>query len=198
MTAIFHPEATSHNHYPGRFFEHIVVPRLLEEMVESALDIGSGEFCRHAMMLSEKGIRTDVFDVEEQVAKMDHYVLLKNHIKAYSAYSRIPADRYEAVLLNYVLNVIPEKEERETLLEKAVSRADKFLMLSVRGKELIRFFCRNAERHNDGYILVREGMKTFNTAYEERDMEAMIAGKGMEIVDAECNGISLQYLCRKS
>ena len=95
-----HPEATSHNENLEDFFTATVVPKLLEERVETALDIGAGEFCRHALYLAQKEIKTDIVEVQEQIDKMDPAMLMCHEIRAYT---EIPRHKYDAVLLNYVL-----------------------------------------------------------------------------------------------
>lgn len=194
MEIKFHPEATSHKHRPEKFFTDYVVPKLLEERLVSALDIGSGEFCRHSVYLARKGFEVEIVEVPKQVEKMDKRVLEEHCIRVHT---EIPERKYDAVLLNYVLNVIPDPGERKAALKKSVEAASKYLMVSVRGPAFIRFFCKDAERYNDGYILARDGMKTFNTAWSKEEIVNILTAEGLSIAGYDGNDVSMQFLCGK-
>lgn len=190
----FHAEATSHKHCPRGFFSSKVIPALLSEKTRDALDIGSGEFCSHAIMLSDHRIKTAVTDIPAQIKKMNFEMLLK---KGISICFRRPFLNYDFVMLNYVLNVIPEMKERKELLDYAIERSNGLLMVSVRGKYFEEHFGKKAERHNDGFILERDGLKTFNKAYEESEIENILLDSGLNIIESGCNKLNLEYLCRK-
>ncbi|MBU4242406.1 MAG: class I SAM-dependent methyltransferase [Nanoarchaeota archaeon] len=187
------PEATSHNHRLEEIFVNSLVSKLADN--SSVLDIGCGEFCRHSYYLAELGFNVDIVEVPNQIRKMDALQLIKNNI---GVYSEIPDKKYEAVLLNYVLNILPTVEERSKMLDNCVDIADKYLMVSVRNLRFIDFFCKKAGKYNDGFILERDGLKTFNIGYSEEEITKLLKSKKLEILSYEKAPLDHRFICGKS
>ncbi len=186
------PEATSHNHALERIVKHLESRLKCNSKV---LDIGAGEFCRHGFHFAEKGHDVDIVEVPNQIRSMDGSRLHENNI---GIYANIPEKKYDAVLLNYVLNVLPSKKEREWMLSSAVRSSRNYLMVSVRNERFISFFCKNAEKYNDGYILERDGLKTFNIGYSEDGIIKFLQGHDLKIADYEKGGLDHRFICQVS
>lgn len=188
----FYPEATSHNHVLENLFENGLVNRLLNDSLTSVLDIGCGEFCRHAYYLAQLGFDVDIVEVPKQIRNMDGLKLVENKI---GVYTEIPDKKYDAVLLNFVLNVLPTIEEREKILEDCIEATNQYLMVSVRDLKFINCFCKKAPRYNDGFILEKDGFKTFNIGYSKQDIVSLLKGKGLKILDYEKAFFDHRFIC---
>jgi len=186
-------EATSHNHKLEDIFVNSLIPKAVDN--SSVLDVGCGEFLRHSNYLAKKGFNVNIVEVPNQIRKMDGLKLVENKI---GVYTEIPDKKYDVVLLNYVLNILPTVEERSKMLDKCIGATNQYLMVSVRNLKFIQTFCKKAERYNDGFILEREGLKTFNIGYSKENIFSLLESKNLDILNYEKATFDHRFICLKS
>lgn len=106
---------------------------------------GRGELCP---VLREQGIQCDGWD--------------KYHSPGN------PKKSADVVALNFVLNVIPDREERTQALREAYSLSRRALVLGVRGKK-DEYGTKTKLPYGDGYRVRKDGRWTFQKFYSADD-----------------------------
>jgi 2-polyprenyl-3-methyl-5-hydroxy-6-metoxy-1,4-benzoquinol methylase len=143
---------------------------------DKILDYGSGKF-RNSKYLKEKGLHISVLDTDFQIqkAKEDD---LSEYEDVFVLETYEPQSNYDSVLCSFVLNVIPEKEEREEALKKIYDslKKDGKLFLEVRGKSGI-LKNKFKEPYKDGYVVGKNEIKTFQKPFEKEEVTNLLKDK---------------------
>ena len=163
---------TSRETKPNKEMKEKVLPFFLENNVRTVLDYGCGKFLRDSLYLSEKGFVVDALDLPEQIERIDVNLVKKIH----SISSELKEKKYDAVLLNFVLQVLPTKKQRKEVLEDAISAVKKegYLVLSLRNQsEINRHLIDGAVRYKDGLIMGDKNFKTFVKGYTKDEVKKL-------------------------
>lgn len=180
---VFCPEFTAVNKTaPTKVFREKITPFLLENKVKSILDVGSGPYCLEALYLIGHGFSVDVEDLPAQVARMNKELLLSQGIQ--KIYEKIPRKKYDAVLCNFVFNVIPYMEERVSLLEEIynVVKKDGFFISTARSNTAVERECNKGDNnHLDGYLMPRGDKCSFQKGYSREEFKAFLEDNGFNI-----------------
>lgn len=140
------------------------------------LDYGTGKL-RNAKFLKTKGLNVSVLDTDFQIQRASKEDL-GEYENIYTIETYEPLETYDSVLCSFVLNVIPTVEEREEVLENIYQslKEDGDLYLEVRGKSGI-LKNKFKEPYNDGYIIGKNEIKTFQKPYEREEVKELLKDK---------------------
>ncbi len=135
-------------------------------------------------VLFKSGLITDnIFDWGCGKGRDTRFLQSKNYnVESYDKYnkpfptpSQIDFSKVRTVLLNYVLNVIEDKQERLDLLSEISQRClpGTLLLVSVRSKKEITEFANKSrwKHYNDGYITSRN---TFQKGFDTNELKALL------------------------
>ncbi len=175
------------------------VPFLKEEKVRSVIDVGAGNG-RNSLYLGERGFEVTAQDVKE--ARDMHESKMKKaieqgKIKAYTD-STVSDAKYDAVLCNFVVNVIPDREEREHVVYRIndLLKEDGLLVFDARADE---YQISHGKKYKDGHMMKRgKACFTFQKSYEFEEVEALLSEHGFEIEKVFRKTSSISLLARKS
>ena len=173
---------TSRETKPNKEMKEKVLPFFLENNVRTVLDYGCGKFLRDSLYLSEKGFVVDALDLPEQIERIDVNLVKKIH----SISSELKEKKYDAVLLNFVLQVLPTKKQRKEVLEDAISAVKKegYLVLSLRNQsEINRHLIDGAVRYKDGLIMGDKNFKTFVKGYTKDEVKKIISDHNLKLIE---------------
>ncbi|PLS19561.1 hypothetical protein CVD28_03850 [Bacillus sp. M6-12] len=140
------------------------------------LDYGSGKF-RNSKYLKEKGLHVSVLDTDFQIQKATEEDK-ESFEDIFTLETYEPHSDYNSVLCSFVLNVIPEEEKRKEALENIHQslKENGKLFLEVRGKNGI-LKNKYKEPYNDGYVIGKNEIKTFQKPYEKEELENLLKDK---------------------
>lgn len=173
---------TSRETKPNKEMKEKVLPFFLENNVRTVLDYGCGKFLRDSLYLSEKGFVVDALDLPEQIERIDINLVKKIHFLS----SELKEKKYDAVLLNFVLQVLPTKKQREEVLEDAILAVKKegYIVLSLRNQsEINRHLIDGAVRYKDGLIMGDKNFKTFVKGYTKDEVKKIISDHDLKLIE---------------
>lgn len=187
------PEATARLTEPSRLMREDVFPFLQDKGCREFLDFGSGRFCKDSLYLSSKGFDVWVKELPESIGLMDLQLLDECGIKG--VFSELsPKQRFDAVLLNYVLNVIPYKPERELVLHQ-VSHCLKpggYAVITVRPEGKVKHSCSHGMKYKDGYVMGSGKRKTFQKGFSREEILDNVRAHGMNAIEVRReNGLTV-------
>lgn len=161
------------------------------------LDYGAGRL-RNAKYLIKLGYKVSILDTETQletIAKEDK--LLFDNI--YSTNDSLPKNHFDIILCSYVLNVIPDYQDRVTALkniEKALSYYG-ICILEVRGEKALNT-TKTKEEYKDGYLVGRGKIRTFQKPYPMLELNEFInINTELNILKSIKNGDNIILFLRK-
>ncbi len=166
---------------PNKIMREEILPFFTKQQISKVLDYGCGKYLRDALFLTREGFVVDAVDTEEQVLRIDES--LANELSALA--SDIPSDKYDAALLNFVIQVLPTHEQRMDVLEKvsASLKTGGYLVLSLRNQNDINTYVKpKGQPFNDGYIMGRKDRFTFVRAYDKSEIRCILTSLDMRIV----------------
>ena len=112
----------------------------------------------------------------------------------------LPNESFDTILLNYVINVIPNPEEREKVLKDVyrLLKKDGCVIIAVRSKEEIEHEAKRGGwiKYGDGYI-TRKG--TFQKGFTHEELEEKLREVGFTIIGkllTEKKGDIIMYACK--
>ena len=159
---------------PNRVMRERIMPFLREHGVRTVLDFGCGKYLRDARFLTQHGFLVDAVDLEAQIERIEPG--LATLVRSLST---APArNHYDAALLNFVLQVLPTKNQRDAVLTTVGLRVrdNGYLVLSLRnqrdmndGPEL------RGIRFRDGFLMRRGSYYTFVRGYSKDEVEAFFS-----------------------
>lgn len=192
------PETTARKGSPNRVMREDVLPFLQEKGCRDILDFGAGSFCKDALYLASLGYDVLVKELPESIEKMDISRLQEGGIE--DVISKLdPRRRFDAVLLNYVLNVIPSRQERESVLHQVSHclRPGGYAVVTVRDMSDVRYSCANGTPYKDGYLMGNGRRRTFQKGFSKDELLALLASHSMEVVEVNTRN-NLLVVARKS
>lgn len=162
------------------------------------LDYGCGKL-RNSKYLLNEGFDVSILDTSKQISSLSKIDL--NLFKDIYELDNLDLNnirKYKSILCSFVLNVIPNENDRLTALNNIYSLLsnDGTLYLEVRGKG----FLKNAKskiEYNDGYILGLGKTKTFQKGFNKDDLNKLISKTSFKIDNILVNGDSLIAICKK-
>lgn len=165
----------------------------------SLLDYGCGKL-RNAKKLVDNKFKVSVLDIPQQLRKIKKEDLdLFEDIFSRESRTKISIIRkYDVILCSFVLNVIPQEDERIKVLENI----NEFLLdngeayIEVRGKNSIKGAI-NIEKYMDGYILGKGKVKTFQKPFSKDEIISLINKSKLKIKSTIVTGESIIIICQK-
>lgn len=143
------------------------------------LDYGSGRL-RNASYLKRKGFNVSVLDTDFQIQRANNDEL-DSYEDVFTIETYIPHEEFDSVLCSFVLNVIPEVEERERALEsihKSLKDTGELFLEVRRDKGILKN--KYKEPYKDGYVIGKNQIKTFQKPYESEEITKLLK-KGFRI-----------------
>ena len=186
---------TSTQTKPNKVMKEKVVPYFLEHDVKTVLDYGCGKYLRDSVYLSKEGFIVDAVDLEEQVQRIElEKAKLINNVSTKNLYKNY----YDASLLNFVLQVLPTKKQRENVLEEVCSaiKDEGYLVLSLMNQNYLTR-CENRISFKDGFITHRGMYCTFIKTYERTEIEKLLNKSHLKIINITKIGDSFITLSQK-
>jgi chemotaxis methyl-accepting protein methylase len=146
---------------------------------QKILDYGAGKL-RNSKYLKEKGYPVSILDTQFQIQHLKEDLSLYEHVYTVETYQ--PEEIYDIVLCSFVLNVIPNPEERKEILEKIYQSLKKegMLFLEVRKKNGI-IKNKYREPYNDGYVIGKNKIKTFQKPFEKGEVQELLRNAHFDV-----------------
>lgn len=145
------------------------------EKNERILDFGAGKL-RNANHLINNGFDVSIVETTKQLSNLNSSNLAK-FSKVYNADTNFDNinDKYDIITCNYVLNVIPDIDNRIKILNNIEKLLDDFgtAYIEVRATAFIKT-AKTAITYNDGYVLGKGEVKTFQKPYTKDDITHFI------------------------
>ena len=161
------------------------------------LDYGAGKL-RNAKCLKEKGYNISVLDTAIQVDSWkSEDKKLFNIYKAHEV--DIIKDKFDIITCSYVLNVISDIKERESVLLniKNLLNQNGLLLIDVRGTNSLSG-TKSKEPFNDGYIVGKGSIRTFQKEYSKQEIISLLESFGFEIINIKKNNTNFNVVCKMS
>lgn len=192
------PEATARKGGPNRAMREDVAPFLQEKGCKDVLDYGAGSFCKDALFLASLGHAVTVKELPSSIERMDSESLGESGIEGIVS-ELDPQRRFDAVLLNYVLNVIPSRQERESVLHQASHclRPGGYAVVTVRSEGEVGSSCSHGTPYRDGYLMGTGARRTFQHGFGRDELLGLLASHRLDAVDVTSKS-GLTVIARKS
>ncbi|WP_214771371.1 methyltransferase domain-containing protein [Exiguobacterium sp. s133] len=159
--------------------------KTVEEMgstsYKDVLDYGAGKL-RNAKHLNSKGFCVDVLDTPLQTSKWRYEDFFEVGF-VYDDVNKI-TKTYDAILCSFVLNVIPDREDRVSILKniKKLLKDTGIAVIETRsGKDIAN--SKTAQAYRDGYLMGNGKVKTFQRAINNAELIEMSEEAGLKVVD---------------
>lgn len=159
--------------------------RMIEEKgntsYKDVLDYGAGKL-RNAKHLNSKGFCVDVLDTPLQTSKWGYEDFFQVGF-IYDDVNEI-TKTYDAILCSFVLNVIPEREDRVSILKdiKKLLKDTGFAVVETRsGKDIAQ--SKTAQAYRDGYLMGNGKVKTFQKSINGLELVKMSQEAGLTVTD---------------
>lgn len=161
----------------------------------SVLDYGAGKL-RNAIYLLSKNIDTHILDSKLQISRIDSDILNKFSMFYYIG-DKIESI-YDIVLCSYVINVIPSPSDRGEVLTTIYKslKENGTLVLEVR-KEKGILSNKNLEPYNDGYVVGKGEIKTFQKPYTCEELHELLKKYSYKEVSIINKKDSIIAICKK-
>lgn len=161
------------------------------------LDYGFGKL-RNTKYMLENNIYLDILDTDLQIKRNALKIKELNINNIYSTTDKLNKEKYDAVLLSFVLNVIPDEKERIRALKKIKwSLKEKGLLyVEVRNEKFVENL-KNKEVYGDGIIIGSGKKKTFQKPFNLESISQFLNNNGFEILDFKRLSGSIMLICSK-
>ena len=161
------------------------------------LDYGFGKL-RNSKYMMDNNISLDVLDTNLQIKRNEEKIKELNIENVYSATDNLDKNKYDAVLLSFVLNVVPEEKERVGILKKIKwgLKENGLLYVEVRNEKFVENL-KNKESYNDGIIIGSGKKKTFQKPFSLDDITQLVTINGFEVLHFKKLSGSLVLICSK-
>lgn len=148
---------------------------------KDVLDYGAGKL-RNAKHLNSKGFCVDVLDTPLQTSKWGYEDFFEVGF-IYDDVSKI-TKTYDAILCSFVLNVIPDRDDRVSILKnikKLLKDAGIAVIETRSGKDIAN--SKTAQAYRDGYLMGTGKVKTFQKSINNAELIEMSKEAGLNIAD---------------
>ncbi len=172
------PENTAiPNVRPNNIMSNRIFPFLREQKGKKLLDYGAGYTCRDSIYAAGLGFEVDVLDLPKTIKRMDKEDVLRRGIKSIASNLQ-PNLRYDSILLNFVLNVVPYKAERENILHQInhCLTPEGYAVVTVRSDKII------GRAFNDGLLMGKRKQRTFQKIFLEEELLEQLEAHSLEPV----------------
>lgn len=161
------------------------------------LDYGFGRL-RNTKYILKENIDLDILDTREQIDKNKEELSKLNINNVYESKDKLKESFYDIILLSFVLNVVPEKSDREFILNNIHSglKNEGLLYVEVRDDKFIKTV-KNKIEFNDGFILGSSKKRTFQKPYNLNDISNFITTNGFKIKESKRHSGSIILVCKK-
>lgn len=166
---------------PNKIMKEDILPFLQENCVSKVLDFGCGKYLRDSLLLAKNGFVVDAVDLEEQISEIDS----KKSAQVNSLSTKIPSKKYDAALVNFVIQVLPTEEQRQKILKSVYSalKDGRFYVLSVRNRKDVRHYvAKTGIPFADGYLMKKGQQHTFVRSYSLKEVEQIMNSQGLDIL----------------
>ena len=162
------------------------------------LDYGFGKL-RNTKYMLENNIYLDILDTDLQIKRNALKIKKLNINNIYNTTDELNKEKYDAVLLSFVLNVIPDEKERIRALKKIKwSLKEKGLLyVEVRNEKFIENL-KNKEVYGDGILIGSGKKKTFQKPFNLESISQFLNNNGFEILDFKRLSGSIMLICSKN
>jgi hypothetical protein len=188
---------TSNKSKPNKIMKTRILSFFKQNKIARVLDYGCGKFLRDSILFSERGMIVDAVDIEKQIERIG-----KEKSRLINSISdKINHNNYDAALLNFVLQVIPIKKQRERILEKVcnATKNEGYIVLSLRNKkDLLRFSEDKKIRFKDGLLMTKGKYYTFVKGYDKEEIMSILKRFNLKQIDMYQAGYSYITLSQKN
>jgi SAM-dependent methyltransferase len=157
------------------------VAKLCDKDIE-VLDYGTGRM-RNAQYLLENGFNNvSVLDRDIVLDKFGKGEL--DRFKAFYSDKEIPQCRFDLILCNYVLNVVPDIESRHNILKNILNllKPSGVALIEVRKDKDIFKNAKHYEAFGDGLVMGAGKIRTFQRPYSVGEFEDILKGFNFRII----------------
>lgn len=132
---------------------------------DKILDYGCGKL-RNTKYLIDNGCNVTIYDTEVQLKNIQN--LIPENVPILNK-----DEMFDKILCSFVLNVIPDIEERISLINNIYSLSNGIVYFEVR-KENFEKCSKTAKPFNDGFILGKGKVKTFQKSFTAEELSTFI------------------------
>lgn len=163
----------------------------------TVLDYGFGKL-RNAKYMLENNICLDVLDTDLQIERNSLKIKDLNINNIYNTTDELNKEKYDAVLLSFVLNVIPDRKERIRVLKKIKYslKENGLLYVEVRNEKFVENL-KNKEVYEDGILIGSGKKKTFQKPFNLESISQFLNSNGFEVLDFKRLSGSIMLICSK-
>lgn len=161
------------------------------------LDYGFGRL-RNTKYILKENINLDILDTQEQIDKNKEELSKLNIDNIYESKDKLKESFYDRILLSFVLNVVPEKSDREFILNNIHLglKDDGLLYLEVRDDKFMKTV-KNKIEYNDGFVLGSSKKRTFQKPYSLNDISNFLTDNGFKVKESKKHSGSIILVCEK-
>lgn len=148
----------------------------------SVLDYGCGRL-RNTVHLINNGIKTSVLDTKLQLNNNSELISTLNIEQCFDNENISFNYKYDVILLSFVLNVIPDIEDRISILHNISNliKDNGIVYIEVRDDKFVKSL-KNKAIYNDGLIIGRGKYRTFQKPYSSLELEQFLKENDFEIL----------------
>ena len=181
-TAISHGVCASIKKYIERFNKDTTI-----------LDYGCGKL-RNSLYLFNLGYDIAILDTEEQINRIN-----KKFTKKFKkVFIDIVNEKFDLILNSFVLNVISDIEVQNRVVQNIYNNLNNggYAIFEVRRENQVKNI-KYKEKYNDGYLVGRNRIRTFQKFYHKNELEDLLIDNGFKIVSSNSTGSSYYCLVQK-
>lgn len=163
----------------------------------SVLDYGCGKL-RNTKYLIENGFTTSITDTNKQIQNQLHNINNLN-INSYFTIDNINFNnQYEIILLSFVLNVVPDINDRNTILSNIYNllKDNGVAYIEVRDKSFLKNL-KNTYEFKDGVLTGNGKNKTFQKPYTLDELVQYLSMNKFEIITTKKTSNSIIIKIKK-
>lgn len=161
------------------------------------LDYGCGRL-RNTKYLIEQGFNVSIIDTDKQIKNQLSNIETLN-IKNYYTCSNINfKKKYDVILLSFVLNVIPEINDRNIILENShkLLKDNGVIYIEVRDDNFLKNL-KTASKFNDGVLTGKGENKTFQKPYTMSELLHYLTDNKFIIISSQKKSNSIVVKIKK-
>lgn len=146
------------------------------------LDYGCGKL-RNTKFIINNNIKISIVDTKYQIEKNKDEILKLNIDSVFDTNTINFNKKYDAILLSFVLNVIPTFDERQSILSNIhkLTKDDGFIYIEVRDRSFVKNL-KHKEIYNDGLVIGNSKEKTFQKPFTSTELSELLTENHFEII----------------
>lgn len=176
------PEKTAISNGISTSCKMLVNDNLHNSHLKTVLDYGCGKL-RNSKFLIENNFKLDITDSPLQLKNNLNTICNLNINNYFDIYNIDFSIKYDLILVSFVLNTIPNIEERIQLLDnlKLLLNKDGYAYIEVRDSTFEKTL-KNKIPHNDGLLTGNGLNKSFQKSYSKEELKEFLILNGFEVV----------------